>query len=905
MDIEKVKLELKKKVEKNINKYYAVDFLKQRGFERKTCKKCGARFWTKDPEREFCGEPDCVGGYSFIGKPVGKRLEYIESWNKFSEMFKSLGYTPIKRYPVVARWRDDTDFVQASIYDFQPHVVSGEVEPPANPLVVPQYCLRFNDIDNVGITGRHKTGFVMVGQHAFLPPKDFDQNLFLSHIHKWLTVGMKIPEEEISYIEKQWYGGGNLGVCMEAFVRGLEIENQVYMIYKVSDAGYEELPIRVLDMGMGLGRTVWVTQGSATQYESDYPDVIKKLFEKTGLELSDMFRDFMPFAGELNVEENKDIEKSWQKIAEKLSVSKEELKKEVMPLAALFSVADHSQSLLVALSDGMLPSNVGGGYNLRVIARRAMSFIDKYGWPFSLQEVAEWHAAYLRPLFPELNENIDDVMKILDIEKKKYRNARQRTKKMVVKILKKKRNISADELRLLYESYGITPELIREVAENTLNVNVSLPENFYALITRERPERKREVEKEFDLKGIAETEKLYYEDDVKEFDAEVLKEWEEKGKHYVVLDRTAFYPLGGGQASDKGKLDGAHVVAVIKQGNIVIHETDRKLGKKQVHGVIDWERRLQLTRQHTGAHILNGAAREILGNHIWQAGAEKNYEKARLDITHYEIPTAEEISRIEKLANEVIRKAIPIERRFMPRTEAEQKYGFRLYQGGAVPGKMIRVVNIKGFDVEACGGTHFSNTKYVEEIKIWKVKKIQDGVIRIEFSAGKEMIAKLMKRMKEEKDKEKAAWLKRVELLIAEKEMLTGKKERIDVEGKDLDSIIKIWKQLSKELEKEKKRKASELSEETVQIIDVADMKLMQEIARKVAKKKAYCVVLAPGQVIGVDNKSGKPVKEAVEKAAEIMGGKAGGKGNEWKGGGPEKNKYKEAFNQVRKILGE
>ena len=171
-----VKKEFKLKASKDYEKFYAVKVLREEGFMRKHCD-CGTYFWTADEKQNTCGDPNCSGGFRFFeNNPAKKKLDYIKTWKRFAKLFKKWGYTPIPRYPVTARWRDDTDFVQASIYDFQPFVVSGEVKPPANPLVVPQFCLRFNDIDNVGITGAHYVGFVMIGQHAFLPKEQFDQS---------------------------------------------------------------------------------------------------------------------------------------------------------------------------------------------------------------------------------------------------------------------------------------------------------------------------------------------------------------------------------------------------------------------------------------------------------------------------------------------------------------------------------------------------------------------------------------------------------------------------------------------------------------------------------------------------------------------------------------------------------
>ena len=157
-----VKKEFKIVAQKSPEKYYPVEILKKLGFKRAKCPKCGTFYWST-ASRKTCGDTACEGGFSFIGKsPAKKKLDYVQTWQDFSKIHKKMGYTPIARYPVVARWRDDTDFVQAGIYDFQPWVVSGEVKPPANPVTEPQFCLRFNDIDNVGVTGAHYVGFVML-----------------------------------------------------------------------------------------------------------------------------------------------------------------------------------------------------------------------------------------------------------------------------------------------------------------------------------------------------------------------------------------------------------------------------------------------------------------------------------------------------------------------------------------------------------------------------------------------------------------------------------------------------------------------------------------------------------------------------------------------------------------------
>jgi len=157
----------------------------------------------------------------------------------------------------------------------------------------------------------------------------------------------------------------------------------------------------------------------------------------------------------------------------------------------------------------------------------------------------------------------------------------------------------------------------------------------------------------------------------------------------------------------------------------------------EIEGKIDLERRTQLAHHHTSTHIVNAAARKILGKHINQASARKTLEKATLDITHFESIDDKTLKEIENEANKIVKADVKVNKAFMPRSDAEKKYGVSIYQGGAVPGKNLRIVNIEGVDVEACGGTHLNHTDEVGEIKILKATKVQDGIVRLTFTAGK------------------------------------------------------------------------------------------------------------------------------------------------------------------------
>ena len=215
-----------------------------------------------------------------------------------------------------------------------------------------------------------------------------------------------------------------------------------------------------------------------------------------------------------------------------------------------------------------------------------------------------------------------------------------------------------------------------------------------------------------------------------------------------MLNKTVAYPTSGGQLHDLGKVNNNEIIDVFKQGNIIVHKLKEKPNfkiKDEVAAKIDLDRRLQLTIHHDAAHILNGASRKILGNHINQASAFKDTEKGHLDITHYQSLSDDEVKRIEDLANEIINKKFVIIKNSMLRNDAEKEFGMNIYQGGAVPGKYLRIVEIKNFDAEACSGTHSDNTSTVGLIKIIKSSKISDSVVRLEYVAGKKALEYLNK----------------------------------------------------------------------------------------------------------------------------------------------------------------
>ncbi|MBN1800260.1 MAG: alanine--tRNA ligase [Candidatus Lokiarchaeota archaeon] len=720
--------------------YFPTKELKELGYMRKTCN-CGTNFWTTHEDREVCGDPVCSGGFQVvINNPSPVKLSYINVWKKIVEVLEPRGYLPVKRYPCVARWNSTSEFTIASISAFQPYVVSGEVDPPAKKLLIPQFCLRFNDIPNVGLTGSHACGFVMIGQHAFVSPDEWNQGQLFMDMHDFITEkGVGLSKEEITIHEDSWAGGGTFGCSLEFFSRGVELFNQVYMMFEQTPDGPRELKLKVLDMGLGQERVAWFSQGTPNMYEAVFPQVLKKLREKTSIELDlNLYEKFSRYAAYLNVDEVEDMDAAWKRVANELSIKAEDLKEKILPMTGLYSIAEHARSLLFAINDGKLPSNVGGGYNLRVIFRRALSFIDQFEWEIDMADVCEWHAEELREIFPEVSEHLEEIREILDVEKEKFYITKEKASKILEKIVQKG-DISLETLVEIYDSNGINPEMVKSIAKK-YNKKVIIPDNFYSLVVErhEKVEQAHATRKDtgLNLEGIPETKSLFYDDYTKiSNQAKVLK----IVNKMIVLDKSVAYGTSGGQLHDIGTLNGQEFVDVIKQGNHIIHvlqDTPKFKEGDVVKVNVDKDWRFQLSQHHTATHIVNAAAKQVLGNHVNQAGAKKTVKNAHLDITHYEQISKDKLELIEEKANEIVNAKINLKLSFMPRTQAEQKYGMGLYQGGAVPGKNIRVVEVPGVDVEACGGTHLNNTHEAGHIKILKSQKIQDGVVRLVFTAG-------------------------------------------------------------------------------------------------------------------------------------------------------------------------
>jgi alanyl-tRNA synthetase len=682
--------------------------------------------------------------------PVKRSLSYREVRDLFIDFFRRHDHEVIEPKPVVARWREDLYLTIASIIVFQPHVTSGLVPPPANPLVIAQPCIRLEDIDSVGLTlGRHLTNFIMGGHHAF-NYKDkhiYWTNETVEYAYQFFVEELGIPEDELTFKESWWEGGGNAGPCFEVSAGGLELATLVFMMYKVVDGRYEELPIRIVDTGYGIERIAWFLQKTPTAFHAVYGPLVSEFHRIIGVPepRNEFLLTALQGMPKLKIGGRQEL---FKYVANTLGLRIGEVEEELSRIFDLYAILDHTKTVMLMLADGVVPSNSGEGYLARLVIRRTLRRLSRLSRDVKLVELIAKQISFWSDMYPNAYKARDRILEMVELEEEKYRSTLSRVSAIASRYSSTKLP-TVEDLVEIYDAHGIPPEILAEEIEKRYKVKIEIPENFYSVVasrhsrpkvlkTVEEVKLPKEVVEEFSR--LSSTEPLFHlEPYTKRFKAKVLGVY----KNYVVLDRTAFYPEGGGQLGDRGYLYlNGRVYKVIdtkKIGDVVVHILENSEGLEPgvyVEGEIDWATRYKRMRHHTATHILLGALRKVLGDHVWQAGAEKTEFKARLDVTHYKMPTDEEVKKIETLANSIIDSAVDVKVYLLPRNEAEKMYGFTLYQGGVPMTSTIRVVEIPGWDAQACFGTHVKNTSEVGVIKIVNVDKIADGVIRFEFVAS-------------------------------------------------------------------------------------------------------------------------------------------------------------------------
>ena len=761
------------------------------GFVRRQCRITQLWFWTTDPGRDTCGDT-AEDEYTFIGAPLIKGFEMRGKELKdamreaFLNFFEDVQHTRVEPYPVLARWRDDIHLTIASIADFQPHVTSGQVEPPANPLTISQPCIRLTDVDAVGRSGRHLTTFEMMAHHVFNRPDEGKMYYWMEecvdYCHQLMTDTFSIPVHEITYVENPWCGGGNAGAAVEVIVGGLELATLVFMNLEEHPEGeielkgdfYREMPLQIIDTGYGLERFCWAAAGTPTIYEAIYPESVSWLKELSGfssvtskwpeLNLDMLLGEMSRLNGIMNIEPGVDADELQttflRRLAERgVEVTAEQFSSITEPLAKIYAIPDHLHALSNMLGDGLVPSNAKAGYLARMLARRTLRLRDDLGLKVPLSQLAKHHIE-VNLGGQSMKQTHDGLLEILQLEEERYGEMIRKGGNVIVTQLKdlpKSIERIPDEILFhLNDSHGLAPDMVVAIAKNAGWENVIIRTGFAAEMAERHARMAKQAAQSVEPKTLVElpshlptTIPLYYEDvQQREFDASVLaclplldKDIPDGATHGIVLDKTCFYPEGGGQEGDFGNLftdsKRVQVLDTRKVGSLIVHLTNGSFDTGDlIHGALNWNRRKQLMDHHTAVHIVGGAARRVLGPHIYQAGANKSEESGRLDITHFNRLDRKDLDAIESLANEVLGQVQRTEKTELNRRDVDKKYGFDLYQGGAPKGNLIRILRISDHDIQACGGTHHDEPGQIGSIRIVRSAAVQDGVERLHIVAG-------------------------------------------------------------------------------------------------------------------------------------------------------------------------
>ena len=648
----------------------------------------------------------------------------------------------------------------------------GEEEPPRRRVCTCQKCIRTGDIDNVGHTARHGTYFEMLGNFSFgdyfkheaiawswefltspkwvgLDPDRLYPSVYVDDDEAWNIwhdeIG--IPAERIFRFGKEdnfWeHGSGPCGPCSEIYYdrgeeygcgkptctvgcdcdRYMEVWNNVFSQFdNDGHNNYTELKQKNIDTGMGLERLAVVCQGVNSLFEVDtVMNITNKVSELTG---------------------------AYYGKSEKMDVS-------------LRVITDHIRSATFLISDGVLPSNEGRGYVLRRLLRRAARHGKLLGVNDAfLYKVVDTVIHENECQYPELREKQEYITRVIRTEEESFAKTIDAGMKIFSDLLaehkaKGESTFSGADAFKLYDTYGFPIDLTTEMcADEGMNVDTDA---FKELMQQQRV-RAREARKALgDLgwagvefgKSIPDTSFIGY--DATECDAKVLAlvsdgglcdEISEGSEAIVVLDQTTMYAEMGGQVADHGVITGSGSFKVNNvqknKGGKFMHEGVLESGSlkvgDQVHVTVCAKRRAAVSRAHSATHLLHAALREVLGDHVHQAGSLVEPDVLRFDFTHYTAITAEELKQIEDRVNESVLAGLDVHTDVMGVEEAKKSGATALF--GEKYGSSVRVVSMGDFSRELCGGTHLSNTAKVGAFHIVSEGSAASGVRRVEAYTG-------------------------------------------------------------------------------------------------------------------------------------------------------------------------
>ena len=701
--------------------------------------------------------------------------------DKYLTFFEGKGHLRLDSFPLVPKNDPSLLLINSGMAPMKKWFLAQE-EPPRHRVTTCQKCIRTPDIERVGITARHGTFFEMLGNFSF---QDYFKEEVIPWAWEFLTSDewMAIPKDKLHisvYKEDDeaydiwtkkvgvapdhmvrlgkednfWeHGSGPCGPCSEIYFdrgpeygcgkptcgvgcdcdRYMEIWNLVFSQFDADGKGhYERLARPNIDTGMGLERLACVMQNVGNLFEVDTVQSVLHHVEH--------------IAGK---------------------TYKQDPKTDI----SIRVITDHIRSCTFMVSDGILPSNEGRGYVLRRLLRRAARHGRMLGidHPF-LVDLVETVIQSSESAYPELREHDAYIKKVIGTEEANFartidagmnilNNMIDRLEKAHQKLL------SGMDAFKLNDTFGFPLDLTKEIAaEQGLEID---EDGFHAEMKKQKERARAERLKKNisgwseDLFGALEAEPTVFTgydtltdkgtvvalSDEETLTDAIATDEEAKDGVLVVLDQTPFYAEMGGQAADHGVLNGAEcslrVLDVKKTPKgYYVHTCVLESGIVKVGDVltaqVDKGYRMAIARNHTATHLLQAALREVLGDHVHQAGSYQDASITHFDFTHFSAVTPEELARVQKIVNDKIFDSMNVTVQEMPVEEAKKMGAMALF--GEKYGKVVRVVDIEGWSTEFCGGTHVKNTAQIGGFKIVSESSVAAGIRRIEAVTGRNLL---------------------------------------------------------------------------------------------------------------------------------------------------------------------
>ena len=855
---------------------------------------------------------------------------------KYLQFFASKDHLVLPSYSLIPENDPTLLMVGAGMAPFKPFF-TGKMKPPHPRITTSQKCVRTGDIENVGKTARHHTFFEMLGNFSF---GDYFKREAIAWAWEFITKHLEIPEEQlwvtiypddeeafdiwtkevgvnpkrVVKLEDNFWeiGPGPCGPCSEIYVdlgpergcsdncvlgcdcdRYLEIWNLVFTQFDRDEAGnYNPLAKKNIDTGAGLERIASVLQNKKSNFETDliFP-IIEYASKVSGVKYETSTKN--------------DI--------------------------SLKVIADHARSMTIMILDGILPSNEGRGYVLRRIIRRAIRHGRLLGIETSfLAGAVDAVITIFGNVYPELVEKQDYIRKVISLEEERFHTTLAQGIELLSKLIADLKVTGKDVLDgksafKLYDTFGFPWELTAEILEEN---KFSLDKDAFDAAMNEQRERARAARQENQRVSVPDLTGINVDSLKQDYNvttAKVVLLWKD-GKAVeqvhdgeevgIILDTTAFYAEGGGQAGDTGMIETEVGKVEIENAKKLANGTIYHIGMvveglikvgDNVKILIDAEVKQATARNHTATHLLHAALKNIVGEHVNQAGSSVNSERLRFDFSHFEPLTVEQIEKIEQQVNEAILKAITVDISEKTQNEAKEMGAMALF--GEKYGDIVRVVNIKDCSVELCGGTHVNNVAEIGLFKIVSEAGVASGVRRIEAITGKLAYDKVNS---VEKTLNKAA-----SLLKSRNNEVVEKIEALLTQVKTLEQQLALANsKMAQETASELLATAIDVNGVTivnaeVEIEDMDGLRNLADLLRdkltvgvivlgaKIADDKVNFVVMATKDAVAKGIHAGNIIKET----AKVAGGGGGGRPDMAQAGGKNPEKITEALTMATEVI--